>query len=306
MVMIVLCHLVVRAPSPVVRLSGQFFNAGVPIFFMISGFLFGLKEIEGTALQWYGKRAKRIFPSYYLFLALLFAIYLVIGKTLKWKNWIVSIFCLQAVEIYLQGAAHLWFLTVLLACYLITPILNAVRRKNCVFSWGEFLAASIVLRLLVTYFVNCQLGGYWHDVNLYIMAYIAGVYYEKWKGRTKLFFVFFLFCAGVLGRLLGRYFLDGTVTYERVISGLTNGLIAVSAMLFAEKYFQRTPPRTVIFLSSISFEVYLCHYMLIEGPISLMALTPSYILNCVIVLGVSILIALLLNLSVSALRKKLP
>lgn len=303
MVMIVLCHLVVRAPTPSIRFSAQFFNAGVPIFFMISGFLFGLKGIKGTALQWYGRRAKRIFPSYYLFLALLLVIYLIIGKDLKWKSWIISILCLQGIQIYLQGAAHLWFLTVLLVCYLITPALKAVNRKNSAAFWAEIWIVSSILRLLVTYFGNRQLGGYWHYVNLYMIAYIAGVYYEKWQGRTSLPVMILLFFAGVLGRLLGRFFLDGTVTYDNVLAGLTSSLIAVSAMLFAEKYFRRIPPKVVTFLSAISFEVYLCHYMLIEGPISMMDLTPLYILNCAIVSGTSILIALLLNLSAVQLRK---
>lgn len=306
MVMIVMCHLVQRASTPAVRFSAQFFNAGVPIFFMISGFLFGLREIKGTAPQWYWRRAKRIFPSYYLFLALLLVIYLIVGKALKWKNWIVSILCLQGIQIYLQGAAHLWFLTVLLVCYLITPALTAVRRKNSAALWAGILIVSSVLRLLVTYFGNRQLGGYWHHVNLYMIAYMAGVYYEKWQGRTPLPVMISLFLAGVFGRLLGRYFLDGTVTYDNVIAGLTSGLIAVSIMLFAEKYFHRAPSKVVSFLSEISFEVYLCHYMLIEGPIGMMNLTPSYILNCAIVSGVSILIALLLNLMASELRNNLP
>lgn len=229
-----------------------------------------------------------------------------VGKALKWKNWIVSILCLQGIQIYLQGAAHLWFLTVLLVCYLITPALKAVCRKNSAALWIEILIVSSVLRLLVTYFGNHQLGGYWHHVNLYMMAYMAGVYYEKWKGSTPLPIIILLFFAGVFGRLLGRFFLDGTVTYDNVIAGLTSSLIAVSAILFAEKYSRRTPPKVVTFLSKISFEVYLCHYMLIEGPISMMNFTPSYILNCMIVSGAAILIALLLNLTASQLRKKLP
>lgn len=47
MLMILLCHLIAEAPFVLFRFTSQFFNVGVPIF-MISGFLFGIKEIKET------------------------------------------------------------------------------------------------------------------------------------------------------------------------------------------------------------------------------------------------------------------
>ena len=44
-------------------------------------------------------------------------------------NWIVYIFNLQGFQIYVHGAEHLWYLTIIMICYLITPILNKYRRK---------------------------------------------------------------------------------------------------------------------------------------------------------------------------------
>ena len=39
-------------------------------------------------------------------------------------NWIAYIFNLQGFEIYVHGAEHLWYLTIIMICYLITPLLN--------------------------------------------------------------------------------------------------------------------------------------------------------------------------------------
>ena len=57
MFFIMICHVGSRFNLEVV---GQFFNVGVPIFFLISGFLYGGKEIT-DAKQWLSKRLIRIY-----------------------------------------------------------------------------------------------------------------------------------------------------------------------------------------------------------------------------------------------------
>lgn len=46
MMMIVACHLVVHSENLYLQMSAQFLNVGVSIFFIISGFLYGVKMIK--------------------------------------------------------------------------------------------------------------------------------------------------------------------------------------------------------------------------------------------------------------------
>lgn len=51
----------------IVQASAQFLNVGVEIFFIISGFLFGIKKIKGSYSKWYQRWFVRLLPSYYVF-----------------------------------------------------------------------------------------------------------------------------------------------------------------------------------------------------------------------------------------------
>ena len=60
---------------------------------------------------------------------ILFCIYIALGLKIEPLNWIVYIFNLQGLEIYVHGAEHLWYLTIAMICYFITPILDKNKYK---------------------------------------------------------------------------------------------------------------------------------------------------------------------------------
>lgn len=64
---ILLCHLVQANPSSYVQMTAQFFNIGVELFIIISGFCFGLQGKIDDWKKWYGKRVQRIYIPYELF-----------------------------------------------------------------------------------------------------------------------------------------------------------------------------------------------------------------------------------------------
>ena len=76
-VSIVLCHFA----SWDSRLSavGQFLNVGVPVFFLISGFLYGLKDISKPT-QWLLKRCLTVLIPVYLYYLVSGLLLLAIGK----------------------------------------------------------------------------------------------------------------------------------------------------------------------------------------------------------------------------------
>lgn len=304
MLMILLCHLIAEAPFALFRFTSQFFKVGVPIFFMISGFLFGIKEIKESISEWYVRRLRRILAPYYLFLMILASIYIILEIPFQIKNWLVSIICLQGMQIYIWGAEHLWFLTVLFVCYFITPILNEIRRRNNVKIWIVFVSINVILSVIVTYIVDSQLGIYWNYLIVYTLAYISGHLYKRWSGKEKIWQIIPLFVVGTIGRLCGKYFWDNTLMYNSLIVGFTEACLAGSFFLFAKKYLCRRVIKLVSFLDKISFEVYLCHYMFIVGPISLMSITQLFLVNCVFVCISSIILAWIMNRIVNMIMKK--
>lgn len=290
MLLIVLCHLSSESTNGIILKMAQFFNVGVEIFFLISGYLFGLKIISGEYKKWYWKRAKRIFPSYYLFLMILFLIYLIKGMEVDVIHWIIQLINLQGSEIYVHGAEHLWFLTVLMFCYIITPILDLLRQKISPKQGVLLFGGCVLAQVIMTYFVYQQLGIYMLKINIFIFAYICGANHTKLSNmKHKMLTGCILGSVGVCGRLLGRFLVDESVLYNVMIVGITQSMLAVALLLlFMQLFRQKKLGKGLTFLDNVSYEIYLVHYMFIVGPVSLMGSTGNFVLDAGIVIVVSV------------------
>lgn len=104
---------------------GQIFNVGVPIFFILSGYLHGQKETPKNKLKWYGRKLHRLLLPLYIFVAALAAAYLAAGLPIDLSIWGQTIIPICGLtQKYIPGCGQLWFLTHLLICYLLTPLLQ--------------------------------------------------------------------------------------------------------------------------------------------------------------------------------------
>lgn len=305
MTMIVLCHIAVQSGSALGNIAGQFLNVGVEIFFLLSGYLFGRKNIQTGYGEWLWKRMTRIVPAYYLFLVILAGVHLTLGIHQKLENWLISVLFLEGIEVYLLGAEHLWFLTVMLACYFITPVMDILKKKNMTSSkylWF-FLGISAILQVLATVFVSTQLGRYWNLVNLYILAYILGSCQFICKSPKMFVTAVSAGIAAIAFRLIGRFCWDGTVFYTLYIVGLTHAVLALSIMMVFQFCIHKTPGKLITFFDNISYEVYLVHYMLICGPISLMHMTDSFFVSAVAACILTVVSATMLHEAINFLTK---
>ena len=293
MILILACHIVQEHNNVYINMTAQFLNVGVSIFIIISGYLYGKKEIKEEYFRWIIKRAKRILIPMYFFMVFLLIINLVIGNNIKISNWIAYIFNLQGFQIYIHVAEHLWYLTIIMICYLITPILNKYKTKISNKNLIIYISIGVLLQLMTSYFINTQLGIYLIYILLYIIAYIVGD-----KGKiiisTKLMFIS-LVLAGISGilRIGTRVLFDNSILYNVIIVGYTQGLIAFCIFYIFIYMCRNVKENKVInFFDSISFEIYLVHYMYIVGPLRVMGLTNIFMVNTIMTLVISILTAI--------------
>lgn len=293
MILILACHIVQEYNNVYINMTAQFLNVGVSIFIIISGYLYGKKEIKEEYFRWIIKRAKRIISPMYFFMVFLLIVNLAIGNNIRIANWMVYIFNLQGFQIYVHGAEHLWYLTIIMICYLITPILNKYKTKISNKNLIIYISIGFLLQLMTSYFINTQLGIYLIYILLYIIAYIVGD-----KGNiiisTKLMFIS-LVLAGISGilRIGIRVLFDNSILYNVIIVGYTQGLIAFCIFyIFIYMCRNLKENKVINFFDSISFEIYLVHYMYVVGPLRVMGLINSFIVNTIITLIISILTAI--------------
>lgn len=179
---------------------------------------------------------------------------------------------LQGSVVGVLGAEQTWFITVMLGCYALTPVIGHIvnlgnaKRKGFLSIAFLLLILPFLFSLIPEAFVSTLLS----PICWYTLAYLAGTKFEDIKlSREKAGVVFAVMCVAFGIRLIASFFWDGTNFYGRIAVEYTQALAAFSIFyIFAYVFREKKPPRVVTFLSEISFENYLYHYMFIVGPLS--------------------------------------
>lgn len=295
MFLILMCHYVQESTNTILSMSSQFFNIGVDIFFLISGFLFGIQKIQsGGVLHWYKKRLKRIYVPYEIFVISLGIITLIIGGTILKMDWLWLALGLQGSVVGVRGAGQTWFITVLLLCYLLTPVmLKAIDAlKNAKKLWILFIVSACFPAIWAMFTLE-WVSTIFSPLSIYVLALIIGRCFDSIKLNKPLIIpAFFIMLFSFTIRILGKMLFDDTALYNRGIVTYTQVIVAFCIFyMFAVVFRKSKPFQGIEFISSISYEVYLLHYMFCVGPVRLFSLTSSWLLNCMIVTIITILAA---------------
>lgn len=306
MFLIIGCHL-----SPIFSPIRQILVVGVDVFFIVSGFIYGQKEIKG-ARKWIKDRLVRILVPVYSFYIMAFTVLFFWGKigNLKLTAVLLQLLNLNGfidnVGIGNIYTAHLWYISFVLICYAITPILQKVR--------GVLSCKTILLLLIMMSVIECviicniriQAFIIWTPgILAYISAYFFGAYWDKIikKKHYMLFSIFMIFC--MLARLYIKRLADIDeifgIFYARVVVQYTHIVLAywIFVTLYAVcKKFVGAVKNTkgfIMFFDNISFEIYIIHQVLCAGVLSVMKLTDNTMINVAVFTVTTIIASLVLN-----------
>lgn len=157
MLFILVCHIIrYYTWIPGAEWLGNFFDIGVPVFLVISGYLYGRKMITDFWAFWRRRYMKICFPVvvWALILLLIGGTHniwdiFICGVNLQGFRWI---FTGSTIGLSDRGLTVSWFVTVIFLCYMMLPILQRVRerfseKKVIVFLTIMWLA-SVALRFL--------------------------------------------------------------------------------------------------------------------------------------------------------------
>lgn len=260
-----------NCPLPRLPLPG----GALSIFFVLSGFLAGYySETITDAKSYYLKKAKRLFPVYYIYIILVVLVYLLIGRSTEVLNWRLLYYIVPAGIIpfcQAQGIlplVHLWFLTPIVIAYLLFPILLKAfmggSRRCSVLTLCVFFAAlkwilyatvgkeTFAYRFISASQFDCIFGGMF--LGLYISDREGQVpQLFNHKATNWLIWIAFLAC--------GFYqdFIPAPVRNEFF------GLLAAGMLLglIGEEPISHFWTRKWRFLSKISYQVYVIHILII-------------------------------------------
>lgn len=297
MMLIVSCHI---AQCYDLRIA-WFLNVGVQIFFFMSGFLYGKVNLPSSPFVFYKKRFLKVYLPYFVWVVLIVSIYLLFHLYKpRVFQMVLYLLNLQWFSTPIDGLNHLWFLTVLMVGYLLTPWVKKTLKETPLLFILAFLICCVVEFVIVKKFYS-----FFAWIALYIAGLLYGCYYSKKLSNIVL--------VASSALLIGFGMLYASGWMAQADSRYSNIWLHWVLGLFLFVFFYRILPylvrsekkyAAIMHLDHISYEIYLTHHPLILGPLSMMFLTRFKCLNILLMLLAVYALSRILNV-VGTFAKKL-
>ena len=284
MFMILICHLGTQYS---IGFIAELFVIGVEVFFFISGYLNNVRKTD-SAFRWEMNRIRRIYIPvvvFCLFLALAAFIFGYSGNYLGILPCVSGVYGVSKIFPHVSivgfpGLTHLWFITVMLICYLLVPVFDAVNNR-----WNRprvILYALIVLQVLLAFF-SIRIS----YIVIFYVGYLTryeDMHLDQGKQLVSVNILLVIAC-GI--RLVGKSYLDDSLIYLSFIIPFTNNAIA-SVLIHDLRAILRVGRKCLLnehvmnvvsWFDSISYEVYIVHYTFIAGIFSTFMMNANEIIK---------------------------
>jgi peptidoglycan/LPS O-acetylase OafA/YrhL len=310
MLMIVLCHIIGNYTFiPGHGFLSQILNVGVYSFLAISGYLYGGKTIADFRCWFYKRWQTVLLPAWILIAAVLLA-ECILGNQHDLRSVVLYFLNLQGAgflvyDFYryfteIPALGPIWFLTIIMLCYCIVPLLQKYRQKLCDIKHGylwavgvatAFYALDVFAGINLLYFLTFTLG--------YCMA-ARGT--EAIASRKYGILLTVLMVALQIFRLVLQYGWDGLPVYQSytLVSHMVLGVWILWVFLawgqYAPKCTERIAEyRWMIALNDISFYVYLTHCCFCRGRLDLYQLTDHLSIATIAFVAATLISAVMLK-----------
>lgn len=161
-----------------INLDTPLFNSitrgALAAFFFISAYFLGKRPVRSfrDALGFYKKRLLRFYPLYFIACTSLLAVFLITGVEYieSVRQYVLTLFGLST--IFTPAPATVWFISMLILFYLITPLVNALGK-----AWQKAACIAVLFALLLI----LRQAGFEADARLllYLPVYGLGLILAK-------------------------------------------------------------------------------------------------------------------------------
>jgi len=288
--MIISCHILQGMENE----AAYWVNLGVQVFFFISGYLYGKKEIVDYKKFYKSRLAKILLPTTIIIVIMLIIEKIFLNITYS-KFYIISnLLGFSGFSTPILTLTHTWFISYILICYLITPILQSLFKNN-----KHNLQTLLLIITTLILFRNFNVISINH---IWIINYIFGYFFSKCcntaKERNRFFIVIFALAIFMLPlTLILRYDLitdipANILRWETQIWDWEHVFLGCSLYIILYKILSVLPIKynaILKFSDKYSFFIYLTHQIFILNNLSVLNLTDSLIVNILLIYLLSIL-----------------
>ena len=310
MIMIIICHIGTKTGNGIV---GQFFQMGVQVFLLISGYLIGKSDISNPE-NWIKKRILRILPPIYIFSAFLILYSLskgIISNPIKdmiifatGVQGVHHIFCFIKPLSSIKGLSHLWYITVIFLCYLLVYCLIKNKDLDIYIKKNrkKTLIALFLLQIILGFF-QIRIDYFW----IFFMGYLLKK--EDILKRNNYLGICAVTLVLVFLRLsLKRYCdLNGDnnlylyviipITYNFLAIWMVTTIHIIINKISINDMQENRLMKILLFFDQLSYFVYITHYCFIDGPFCTLNMTSNSVANSVVLIFLIVVSSMLLKWS---------
>ena len=155
-----------------------------------------------------------------------------------------------------------------------------------------------MISIIIAFTIKEGLGGNLTGMTTYFIGYYVGMIDYKYSKKSYILATAFIVISVIL-RLIFKYTFDGTILYNVILTFITQNIFAISIFVIF-KNLDLKENKLITFIDSISYEIYLVHYMFIIGPVFVIGVNGNLTHNLLID---SVVILFFILISASILKK---
>lgn len=299
-VMIFTCHILEGYGS----FLAWWLNAGVQVFLFTSGFLFGRRAVVNWR-EWFTRRLGRILPAYYLLILLVALLEAGLFKQRGiGRELLASLCCVQDfLNLRLPGCDHLWFITLILVCYLTVPLLQSLRDgvKSPVGGALIFFVGLPLAFYLAYKAFPFMSYPYVANLTTFAWGYYCASQLERLESTEGLRQLLWALPTLAVLLLAGRGVLEyyqltelGALHFVYFKLLLPWGKLVLAAALFLGLYlhpWKTGAGRIVGFIDRYAYEIYLTHHLFIFGSFSMLRLVRPRAIDILLIAALTMISA---------------
>lgn len=296
-IMIVLCHMSYGGFGLGGKIGNYLAGTYVDVFLLLSAYLLGInsrKKIVDEPWNFLKKRGGRLIPTYYTFLTTTFLIIVfIIGYDALSTKQILGHYLFlnwfwQSARVETPAIGHLWFMSCIMFGYISVvcwaQLARQIPKLNTNRGWIIYFVIWALLSTLLTMRIRFAVYPCTVMLGFVILFFKGKEIMDKIRLiKTSILVLLLVICnlGGVVYYLSGGY----DCAFLMFWINLLNSLLWIAC---APLIFKRTKiSRTVLFISTISFEIYLIHHPFCMGAYSLVKYMPVWMASvCIFVISI--------------------
>lgn len=221
---------------------------------------------------------------------MLFFYKFIVGN-LELTTVLIYLFNLQGLFGGTNGAGHFWFMTTIMFCYFITPLLDKYRKSFLEKTkTKQLLIATFLFLLWIIISLNgpITIGNNLGYLLFYSFAYYLGSVWDRKITNKNFIIITMVTILSLVVRVIMRSFFDGTNLYDVVTVSITQSVLGVYIFILLDRLKSISNNQNIVnvinHFDKISYEMFITHYAFITGPFYIWGISNNVIIDSILVL----------------------